>query len=882
MSGRKRRNNFDNDDEDDYYQHEFRPRMQKRQKIPPVVQLCKEMMPDITTIGESKKAFEEDIKLLSEAIVNEFGHDEYFNNALLSTFRAVVLEQPHKQPAIALLTITVNSQNEVTGKNIINFFFEELQNTCNDTVKINELQFESNDTGPWNKIKLLLRFLSLLSPILLNDDIINVYTQLLNLAVELNNLDSEKRNPLAEAIYTNTLVDIPYLFYFNKSDEDLQNKVDQLVSSIETSFKVKSTKLQLLGEYNASIVPYETVELPQVALSNVKKILANNMEQLEQLFINWNHLLPTTLNGGQGFNEPLKLPTCEDLEPFSFFNTCENVGSVDSMWKTPYYIFKIYLPQSTGDFDTVVPINTYAGQLFRDIFIDIVQSLEFNRREVAKQVLMVDLFFKEKFFAEQGISIADLIETYEQDPLASTYKIEDNVIETILSLVFKLPTVSQPFAYFYTLLVDICQNSPKSIAPVFGRAFRFFYNNVDNLDFELKLRFLDWFSIQMSNFNFSWKWNEWENDSKKFSSLDYNPKIVFIKNLIRKELRLTSTPNEVNSSLPDEFKQYMNTSYFSSDILCTIYESYFVNEKIQITIEDIKSNDLIFKDEKFPFANIVSELLDYIHKQNDARDVNELETIIAKFKEGADPLSNYIADFNRFIVFLLTQCVVHCGSRSLSHANKYIGDLHEELKTVWDKLDIPSYVREATIIEAVLTYWNSNSQNGYLIVDAFKFVGMVSAKAIYEFCFKDWNGKVYGLMDVTSIDTIFRTLSNQVKIIKSEESIESGVEDFEIVFEKLCIIINNTLLNLNVSNEDIIDIPEINDTTEVNNLEELQRLDMLWKYSTAVSFAKSLLRKYANQYKQLAEKLSTGVNTAIPHVPTRNVLSKWIKEVEEL
>lgn len=192
MSGRKRRNNFDNDDEDDYYQHEFRPRMQKRQKIPPVVQLCKEMMPDITTIGESKKAFEEDIKLLSEAIVNEFGHDEYFNNALLSTFRAVVLEQPHKQPAIALLTITVNSQNEVTGKNIINFFFEELQNTCNDTVKINELQFESNDTGPWNKIKLLLRFLSLLSPILLNDDIINVYTQLLNLAVELNNLDSER------------------------------------------------------------------------------------------------------------------------------------------------------------------------------------------------------------------------------------------------------------------------------------------------------------------------------------------------------------------------------------------------------------------------------------------------------------------------------------------------------------------------------------------------------------------------------------------------------------------------------------------------------------------------------------------------------------------
>ena len=882
MSGRKRRNNFDNEDEDDYYQHEFRPRMQKKQRIPPVVQLCKEMMPDITTIGESKKAFEEDIRLLSEAIVNEFDHDEYFNNALLSTFRAVVLEQPHKQPAIALLTITVNSQNEVTGKNIINFFFKELQIVCNDTVKIGELKLESNDTGPWNKIKLLVRFLSLLSPIILNDDIINIYSQLFNLAVELNNLDPEKRNPLAEAIYTNTLVDIPYLFYFNKSDEDLQSKVDQLVSNIETSFKVKNTPLQLLCEYNTSVVPYETVELPQVALSNVKKILANNMEQLERLFINWNHLLPETLNGDQGFNDALKLPTCEDLKPFSFLNTCENVGSVDSMWKTPYYIFKIYLPQSTGDFDTVVPINTYAGQLLRDILIDIIQSLEFNRREVAKQVIMLDLFFKEKFFAEQGISIADLIETYEQDPLVSTYKIEDNVIETILSLVFKLPTVSQPFAYFYTLLVDICQNSPKAIAPVFGRAFRFFYNNIDNLDFELKLRFLDWFSLQMSNFNFSWKWNEWENDSKRFSSSDYNPKIVFIRNLVRKELRLTSTPSEVNSSLPDEFKKYMDTSYFPPEILCTIYQSYFVDEKLHITMEDIKSNDLLFKDEKFPFANIVSELLDYIHKQNDARDVNELESIIAKFKESDDSLTNCITDFNRFIVFLLTQCVVHCGNRSLSHANKYISDLHEELKTVWDKLTIPQDIREATVIEAVLTYWNSNSQNGYLIVDAFKFVGAVSAKALYEFCFKDWNGKVYGLMDVTSIDAIFRTLSNQVKIIRSEESIKPGVDDFEMVFEKLCVIINNAITNLNISNEEIIDIPEINETTEINNLEDLQRLDTLWKYSTAVSFTKSLLRKYASQYKLLVEKLLSGINTAIPHVPTRNVLSKWIKEVEEL
>lgn len=878
MSGRKRRNDFN---DDDYYQQEHRPRFQKKQRIPPVVQLCKEMMPDITTIGESKKAFEDDIKFLGEAIINEFGHEEYFNNALLSTLKAVVLEQPHKQPAIALLTITVNAQNEVAGKTIINYFFEELQNTCNNTVKVNELNLESNETGPWNKIKLLLRFLSLLSPILLNDDIINIYSQLFNLGIELNHLDTEKRNPLSEAIYTNTLVNIPYLFYLNRSDTDLQSKVDQLVSNIETNFKVHSTDISLLHEYNSAATPYQIVELPQVVLPNVKKMLANNMEQLEQLFMNWTHLLPESQNGDQGFNDALKLPSCEDLKPFSFFDNTQNAGSVDGMWKTPYYIFHVYLPQSTGDFETVVPATTYAGELFRDIFIDVVEGLEFNRREVAKQVMSLDLFFKEKFFAEQGVSIADLIETYEQDPLASTFKIEDIVIETILSLVFKLPSVSQPFAYFYTLLVDICQNSPKAIAPVFGRAFRFFYSNVDNLDFELKLRFLDWFSIQMSNFNFSWKWNEWENDSKRFGASNYNPKIGFIKNLVRKELRLTSTPTEVDASLPEEFKQYMDTSYFSSDILVSIYQSFFVTDKIQILEEDVKSNDLIFKQDKFPFASIVSEILDYVHKQNDSREIAELEAIIAKFNEGEDPLSNSIADFNKFIVFLLTQCVVHCGSRSLSHANKYINDLHQDLKTIWDKLEIPQDVREETIIQAVLSYWNVNSQNGYLIVDAFKFVGLVSTKSICNFCFFDWSGKVFGLTDVTSIDTVFRTLSSQLKSVKAEESVEPNLEDFEAVFEKLCIIVNDTVTTLGFSTEEIIEIPEITETTEVSP-EELQRLDLLWKYTTAVSFIKSLLRKYSAQYKQLAEKLDSGMETAIPHVPTRNILLQWVKEVKEL
>lgn len=863
MSGRKRRGSF----EDDEYRRDTRPHYQKRQRLPPVVQLCKEMMPDITTIGESQKAFDDDIKFLSEAIANEFGHEEYFNDALLKTFRAVVLEQPHKQVAIALLTIVVNSSNEIAGKSIINFFFNELQNSVNESVMDN-LVLESNETGPWNKCKLILRFLSILTPIIQIDDILTIYKQLFDLAIELNNLNPQSRNPLSELIYTNTLLNVPYLFYFSKQNENLKNRVEEFIVHLENNYAVKTLNLDLLNVYNSNS-PYEIVELPQVVLQNVKRAMTNNMEQLDQLFIDLSHLLPVQ-NNEQNFNDALQLPNIDILQEFSKLD--KDLGSVDSMWKTPNYIFHIYLPNTNGDdFETVVPITTYAGQLFKDIYIDIVESLEFNRNEVAKQLLLLGSFFKDKIFAEAGISIADLMATYEEDPLVATYKIEDLAIETVLSLIFKLPTVSQPFAYLYTLLVDICQNSPKAIAPVFGRAFRFFYQNVDNLDLELKLRFLDWFSIQMSNFNFSWKWNEWENDSKRFSQSFYNPKITFIKNLIRKELRLTSTPQEVDTSLPEEFKQYLDTSYFGKDMLVSFYQTFF--NDITITEEHVKKNDLFFKEEIVPFSTITSELLDYIHTQNENREISNLENLINKLKE---EYGNKINNFEQLILVWITQSVIHCGSRSLSHANKYINDLQQDLKTIFDKIEIDANEKAMIIIQSVLIYWNINSQNGFLIVDALKYAGILSVENIYQFCLQDWNGKNYGFTDVTCIDAIFRNLSEQLTV----ETVD--LNQFQTVFEKVCIIINETVTTLDVSTFEPIQIPDIKEDTEIDPINELPRLDLLWKYSMSMGFVKSLLRRYSAQFSDLHDQLANRMNTAIPHEPTRTILSKWIDEVLKL
>ncbi|CCH62326.1 hypothetical protein TBLA_0H00330 [Henningerozyma blattae CBS 6284] len=852
--------------DDDEGFHDYRPRGPKKQRIPPVVQLCKEMMPDIRTIGESIKAFDDDIKFLSEAISNEYGHEEYFNDALLQTLKSVIFEQPQKQPSIALLTMHVHKQNLVAGKSIINYFFDELQNLINKSIVLNEdEEIPSEDTGVWNKSKLILRFFALLSPLLIVDDLINLFKQFFDLAIELNKSDPSIRNPLSELIYTNTLINVPYMFYFNKSNEELKSKIENLIIDLENNFTINNIQLDLLNEYNSKNPPYKRQLLIELILPNVKRILSNDMQQLNELFIDWSHLDPN-VSPDQGFNETLKLPTTEELLPFSKLDS-DFIGSVDKMWKTPRYDFHVYLPNSVGDFSTMVPINTYPGQLFNDIIIDMVESMEFNRKEVARQVITLDLFFKPNLFAPPGESIAQLIETFEDNPLIPTFKIEDLAIETILGLLFKLPDLSQPFAYFYTLLVEICKNSPKAIAPVFGRAFRYFYSNLDSLDLELKLRYLDWFSVQMSNFNFSWKWNEWENDSIKFSKTFYNPKVSFARNLIQKELRLTSNSLDIEDSLPMEFKQYLDTSYIPKDQLLSYYQSLLFN--YDLNDNDLKKNDLLFRQDSFPLCENVRKILDYIHKAINQKEVTELETLLEELKS-----DNLIVDYNKFIIILLIQSVVHSGSRSLSHANKYINDIKDDLQHIFNKIELDQEYKEQIIVEAILRFWNTNSQTGFLVADAFKHAGLISAKSIIKFTFTEFNNKNYSLSDDTAMNAIFRNLSQRVI-----GEVDSG-SDFEYTFEQLCIILNKTVVELGVNLDQEIDDPIILEDTDLEN--DLPRFDLIWKYKTALSFIKSLLRKYSTEYKLLTEKFMSGMDNAITHEPTKQQIINWLNELSQI
>ena len=113
---------------------------------------------------------------------------------------------------------------------------------------------------------------------------------------------AKKESAIGWEIYTDTFLNIPFLFYFKKNNDDAcQSSVEELLfAHVESSFTVKNVALKLLSEYSSNQTN-ERQTLVSLVLPNVKKALANNMDQLKnQLFCSWDDLLPEQ-KADQGF-----------------------------------------------------------------------------------------------------------------------------------------------------------------------------------------------------------------------------------------------------------------------------------------------------------------------------------------------------------------------------------------------------------------------------------------------------------------------------------------------------------------------------------------------------------------------------------------------------
>lgn len=196
--------------------------------------------------------------------------------------------------------------------------------------------------------------------------------------------------------------------------------------------------------------------------------------------------------------------------------------------------------------ESVPGTDHIASSLIRDVLVDTVNGLNFNRNATARFLMDIDCYFSDGTFVKRATPFDDLRGVTGR----TTWKPEDVAVDTVFSQLFQLPAPDCKLVYYHSVLTEACKLAPAAIAPSLGRAIRYLYRNNPRMDLELSYRCVNWFSHHLSNFGFTWKWAEWSDDA---SLSDLHPAKWFLNGALDKEIRL-SFAQRIQKTLPPEYQ----------------------------------------------------------------------------------------------------------------------------------------------------------------------------------------------------------------------------------------------------------------------------------------------------------------------------------------
>lgn len=925
----------------------------KKQHIDPTAELIVNICKDIRRIGENSNLATQvdDISYISNPIVAEFEKIDKLREAILSTLYAVVIEQPQKITALSVLIFICNAKNFLVAKYVIEYFHAKAQGLLD---KLRELSMEvetreekqAEEAGVFNDLKSVFKFLGALNPIISENAVSSLFKQLLTTAVELQTNSGEKRNGIAEEIFYNVLIATPYLLANDFSESTIQaaNEILELAATfqiVESDDERSVTVLEPFDPKHKNFIdelPYKprkliTLILPAlVALQKSEK----NWEGFKgALFLDYSDLLEPIIKEALETNEishdlvkhslpQLSIPSIEEIGSY------KPDGLIDNLWfQHPRLLFQVY--NTTTDFETVPSIESYFGLFFKDLAFDILTNMSFNQKEASIQLSILDLFCSRDLFSPPGSSVDQLAmiakdnEAGENVPPLSTWKVEDVAVESILTMIFQLPKPLHYEIYYYTVLISCCQESPESIAPVFGRAIRFFYKNLETLDYELKIRYMDWMTTQISNFDFSWKWDEWVADSQLYAKLYYHPKKNFIKNLIAKEIRLSNKARIKDSFVTmqqdengdnklmalEEFYKYLDISLYPNALDFVInydYELYGGNneELKKIVTEAIyqrkdatadrlmlsPQEELIyeFSNPQLPLHEVANKLYDFI-----IANWRSNEQFHDMIKETIEAIKSSVVhvDAERILINLLFQTYAYIGSRSIysvvSIINRDIAKLkfisgqtvtEEDYKASGTDFNFPELEltpeefqqRQEWIVDSILRIWVHQPQVAFLILEYLIEFGILNPSFLMKKALNFEHNLI--ISNVSCMESINRVLSTSAK--------GDGFKDVMLtLFGQIVENLNRIVDSLELENPQSDEI-EITKTFEEDQKEDtalMTKIDLQWLFYEYRGLLKTYLRKFNVEHAEFLEN-ARDLFSDIKNDPTKNDVFKWLEELQ--
>ncbi|KAL4782306.1 MIF4G like-domain-containing protein [Aspergillus varians] len=359
---------------------------------------------------------------------------------------------------------------------------------------------------------------------------------------------------------------------------------------------------------------------------------------------------------------------------------------------------EVYLSVYEGqDMETVPPTSDITSSLLRDALVDTINIMDFNRIATAKFLIDVDCYFTPNIFVKRATPFDRLRDLPGDRP---TWKPEDVAVDAVFSQLFQLPSPEHKLVYYHSVLTECCKIAPAAIAPSLGRAIRFLYRGLDEIDLDLSHRFLDWFTHHLSNFGFTWKWSEWIEDLELSA---VHPRMAFIHGALDKEIRL-SFAQRIRGTLPDPYQD-------------------FISEGKEKDTPDFK-----YLSDATPYANEGKEIMQLIRRKATDDEIQPLITAIEEQATGLGVENPLLPSTDAFVTAI---CFV--GSKSLSHVLSCIERNKERLLAIGPK----SPAARRQIITSVMEYWIDQPGIGINIIDKLLNYTIITPLSVIEWALID-------------------------------------------------------------------------------------------------------------------------------------------------
>lgn len=900
--------------------------------------VCKSLCSDISKLGDNGlKSFFHDINYQSEPIAQEIDNEE-FRDAFLTFLSAMMIEQSHKDFHVASLILLANAKNPKVGHYVVDFLHCSMQDVLDrvrnnsgdkDEDEVFAVVFGTSECGTWTRLKLYFKFLACISPMLEEDDAFEVFEQFLSLALGLQQqFGTDKRCALAELLYYNVLVALPYLVAADPNNESIRDKCGNIMEQAEAFKVVEPPCLNLVNPFPHQA---ESLTYSQSILPALKELQSINWDAT--LFTDVNELVGQTLVASQLESgefakhsfPALVPPDVDGLKLHADLSMAS--GNIDTLWRNPRVQVECF-PKDQFKFETKPPLTSYAGILLRDVTQDIVQNMEFNKTSVAKQLGALHHFFDERLFADpdasyeklemihdklNGVDVVSQIQnkmdaddvtremlfhlnTEVEDELTagfhSTFKVQEVYTEAIFDLMLALPMNSNPAIYYHTVLVECCSRNLSFLdkfdpdhtkaryVKVLGRAIRFFYQNASTLDSELRMRFVDWFATQMNNFDFHWNWSEWAPSQMELEAIDFHPQIVVVKNIIAKEVRLTNAAT-IRASIPEALHKYLSLNLRSSAQATELDREFFgpLAGKPGESDQDDPGlfAEFTFNNKDYPYADLCTEVYDYLMTPDSP--FQELNDLILRLKERLAEDETYRpANLERYVTNLITQSVGLIGSTSISLAAFSINMLLPKLKKIFG---LPNDIGAVENDQFPERDEKGLSETRRWIIQSVRRLWNREPKVAYIIL------DVYlslGILSKLEIIDVFFQLEESIPLITDFAAAEycfklvSDSIDDDAVFQRFT---GNYLTLLNHLVDEILKGGQQPISRSIR-FPQAEKENLKWAYIGLMDIFKIYLRRCAEWFSTNSASFISQVEGVVGHAPTRDKIIASLHDAESM